>query len=151
MYFCIVVYKSASSLESLLNKNGGSKLLQAKVNKRAERLVKFSENPFLRQELDHIDSQESEHEENSEEMAKRKHREMMEEDGFTLVEAADEQNVNRIKTRDDIIGTTIQGITQEKAREIWEKQQQKETKNTAGSYTTGKEKKELIRNDFYMF
>ncbi len=46
----------------------------------------------------------------------------MEQDGFTLVEA-DENNTNRIKTRNG--HTTILGISQEKALEIFEQQQER--------------------------
>ena len=45
----------------------------------------------------------------------------MEEGGFTLVKAEVESNVNRIKTRDSITGTTILGISQEKAKDFFEK------------------------------
>ena len=74
----------------------------------------------------------------------------MEADGFTLVKAG-EQNLNRVKTRDDPMGTTIIGISQEKAKELWERQQAKVGRNTAGKYISGKEQKDLVRADFYQF
>lgn len=58
--------------------------------------------------VDHIDSEVDE--ETPEEKQKREHKEMMEQDGFTLV-TADDTNPNRIKVRDGVTGTTINGIT----------------------------------------
>jgi hypothetical protein len=71
----------------------------------------------------------------------------MEAEGFTLV-TLDDANPNRSKARD--AGTTVHGITLEKAQEIFEQQQSK--KKVAGpGYISGKEHKEIIKRDFYMF
>ncbi len=108
------------------------------------------ENPFLSKAMvDHIND--SEDEITPEEIAKRQKKEIMEQDGFTLVEA-DVGNANRIKTRDGHTGTTILGVSQEKAKEFFEQQQERKAQSTVkAEYTTGKEQKELIKRDFYMF
>ncbi len=85
--------------------------------------MKFSENPFLKKAMvDYIDSEVEE--ETPEERQRREHKEMMEQDGFTLVTAED-TNPNRIKVRDGVTGTTINGISQEKAKAIFEEQQER--------------------------
>jgi len=63
----------------------------------------------LKRELEHIDSQ-SEDDETPQTAEERRHREAMEADGFTLVQPG-QQNLNRVKTRDDPMGTTIIGIS----------------------------------------
>lgn len=74
---------------------------------------------------------------------------MMEQDGFTVV-TADDTNPNRIKVRDGV--TTINGITQEKAQAIVQEQQERKlATGTKQNYIPGKEHKELIKRDFYMF
>lgn len=127
----------------------GAKYLQGKVNKQAAKSVAFTENPFLSKAMiDHIDSEEEI--ETEEQTKKRLHREMMTADGFTIVAAAeDAANQGRVKVRDYETGTTIIGIKPEKAREIWEAQQSKKKEDQ--KYITGKEQKEMIRSDFYMF
>ncbi len=148
LYFAIVVFKNADDLSKLLGENG-AKFLQGKVNKLAAKQVAFSENPFLSKAMtEHIDSEEEP--ETEDKKRKRLHRETMEADGFTLVQAADEAlNQSRVKVRDQETGTTIIGIKPEKAKEIWEQQQ--ERKQDSQKYISGKEKKELIKSDFYMF
>ena len=57
LYFAIVVFKRAESLDKLLGVDG-ARYLQGKVNKAAAKTIKFSENPFLRDaQIDHIDSE----------------------------------------------------------------------------------------------
>lgn len=46
LYFAIVVFKAAESLTKLMGADG-ARHLQGKVNKAAQKTVKFSENPFL--------------------------------------------------------------------------------------------------------
>ena len=73
----------------------------------------------------------------------------MEADGFTLV-AQDSLNPTRMKTRDG--ETTILGITQEQAQRIYQQQQErKEESGVKQEYISGKEHKDLIKRDFYMF
>lgn len=95
---------------------------------------------------DHIDSEDED--ETPEEKTKRVARETMEEDGFTLV-TADDLNPNRIKVRDGATGTTILGVTVARAKEFYEGQ--KERQKLEAKYVSGKDQKELIKRDFYMF
>ena len=53
-----------------------------------------------------------------------------------------------MKTR-DAMDTTVQGVTHEEAQRLHDAQMNR--KQDKAVYVTGKEKKELIKRDFYMF
>ena len=73
----------------------------------------------------------------------------MEADGFTLV-AKDDLNPTRMKARDG--ETTVLGITQEEAQRIYKLQQDKKAESgVKQEYISGKDHKDLIKRDFYMF
>lgn len=144
LYFAIIVFKGPESVTKLFGANT-SQYLQGRVNKQAEKNLRFTENPFLaKAKVDFIASEDDEPE-TAEERQKRLDREQMEAEGFQLV--TPEAHSNRIKGRNGTV--SVKGVKAEEAREYYEKQQAKKI-DTPG-YVTGKERKEKVKSDFYMF
>ena len=139
------MFKTAEALEKLNN----SKYLQKHVNTRAKRQVGYTANPFLEGEV--MPGEESEDEDLPQEerdkiRALKERKRKLEEQGFTLVTNEDVTGGNRRRGRDSY-GTVVEGITEEEAQKLVEKQkmekQLKEAKAGAEGpgYTTNKEKR----------
>ena len=117
------------------------KVLQTKANQIMRKSAKYSTNPFMNDE------------EEGDEIGENGHREKMEEGGFTMVVAENEQGT---KGRGTDGVNTVQGVSQEEAKEYFEKQMIK--MNGEGNaddegikYLTNKEKNAMVKNDFYKF
>lgn len=81
LYFAIVVYKEAESVTKLFGADT-NQYLQGRVNKHAEKTLRFTENPFLaKARVDYIASDDEEPE-TEQERQKRLEREQMEAEGF---------------------------------------------------------------------
>ena len=107
IHFAIIVYREKEHLKQVLT----TKLLQAKVNKIAGREIRQMQ---LGDAFDESDSDEDD-EAREVRLKKRSHREMMEADGFTVVEQAGQKMASKRKKATDELGETVHGITQEEA------------------------------------
>ena len=126
IYFALVVFKSAESLTKLSD----SKFLQKKVNTLAKKQVGYTANPFLAGEDKLVpgaapgDSEDEDEdltpEEREQKRKEREHRKKMEAMGFTTVTMDD--TVKKRKRGVDEFGTVVEGITEEEAQRIVEKQ-----------------------------
>eukprot|EP00347_Sterkiella_histriomuscorum_P020550 403337379 len=174
VYFAIITYKNASDCYQLLNQ---PKLLQNKVNLLTKKGVKFSENPFAK-DPNFLNDQEESDEANEEE---EDHKAIMQDGGFTMVTAAAlNENTHGIKGKGSDGISTVLGISQEDAVEIYKQQMRKmnmldeeednqdhikgNESDASGDgddsdsgdmrrlkYTTTSKKKKALMNDFYKF
>jgi hypothetical protein len=117
VYFALVVFKSAEDARVIVS---DPKVLQAKVNKLMRKSVKFSSNPFA--DEDSVGGESEEDLENPEILAKRQHKEQMEDGGFIMV-MPENQGSKKGRGTDGV--NTVQGISQEEAQEYLRKQQEK--------------------------
>ncbi|CDW80894.1 UNKNOWN [Stylonychia lemnae] len=161
VYFALVTYKNTEDCNHVLDE---PKFLQAKVNLLTKKGIKFSENPFAK------DNEEEEVEEQDDD-----HQEKMQDGGFTMVTAAAlNENSHGVKGKGSDGISTVLGITQEEAKEIYDQQmrklnhldddQQGDNEQQANEddedmgdgtggmkYTTTKKRKAAMMNDFYKF
>ncbi len=101
----------------------------------------------MKKELNVVEDFESSEDEHAKE--KRVQKEIMEQDGFTLV-TPDDLNPSRIKVRDSL-QTTVIGVSQEEAWRQHEAQQARRAEKDEQKYVSGQDSKSLIKRDFYMF
>ena len=141
LYFAIVVFKNDESVDKIL---GDSKFLQGKVNRHAKKQIGFMANPFLAGEQDLLNSDS----EAEEEVGHKNDKAKMEEGGFTLVEQ-DIDNPTRTRGRDKY-NNAQKGISVEEAEKFVERQESKKTGDGL-AYVPNSEKKDKIKQDFYMF
>jgi len=145
VYFALVVYKSAEDVNLVLN---DPKFLQAKVNKLMRKSVKFSSNPFA----DEADPVESEDELTPEQREQLDHKARMEEGGFIMVVPEAGGSGSKGRGTDGV--STVQGVSQEEALEYLKHKGNKlldEEVEPGVKYTSNKEKKAQLANDFYKF
>ena len=115
--------------------------------------VKFSSNPFSDEQGRNEPGMSSEEEDevSPEKLAEREHRAQMEDGGFIMVLP---ETAGSSKGRGTDGVNTVQGISQEEALEYLKTKGNKlrdEDVEQGVKYTTAKEKKALMSNDFYKF
>ena len=137
LYFAIVVFKSQESVDKLL---ADSKYLQGKVNRHAKKQVGFMTNPFLAEQID------SDSEVDADDADRKAARAEMEEGGFTVVEQ-EVGNPSRKRGRDKY-DNVFRGISEEEAAKRFE---DKKSRTAPLEYVPNAQKKDQIRQDFYMF
>lgn len=109
--------------------------------------VKFASNPFA----DENENDESEDEISPEQQAEKEHKAKMEDGGFIMVVP---ETLSGKKGRGTDGVSTVQGISQEEAQEYLKKKGNKlldEEVEPGVKYTSNKEKKAQMQNDFYKF
>ena len=154
MYYALVVFKTEEALERL----GDSKFLQTKINTIAKKAIGFAANPFLageEQMLQEESEDDGDEDLTDEQRAEKKRQQArqreLERQGFTMV-TLDDARTNRRKGRDSY-GTVVQGVTEAEMKRIVEQQKlrQQQNQDEGPGYTTNRDKKNQIKQDFYMF